>query len=124
MPSGSGVPGQETVEMVGKILSIPLAEGGRATGIDAAGTHSVEEIAHIQPGTNVFSRVHFAARAQRVAAFLDDLGGERDIAGDNEITGGASLYDFIVCDVETPGHLHRTDKIGVRRSQGLVRHEH
>ena len=78
--------GQKTIEIVGEFLLVALAEcSGSATHLDAARTHGIEEVPHVEPCANILGRMQLASRAERMTTFLNDLGRERDVTRDNEI---------------------------------------
>ena len=62
---------------------------------------------------------HLASRAQGVAALVDDLGGERYVAGNNEIAGAHPFDDLVIGYVESARYLHRPNVGQIRRVQRL-----
>ena len=76
---------QETVEVIGEVLAIPLAHRRWPAGIHPTGPHRVQEVTHVEAGSNILRGVQFASRTQCVTALIDDLGGKRNIARDHEI---------------------------------------
>ena len=118
------MPGQELIKLVGEFLLVTLTIGARASAhLDAARPHSVHEIPHIEFGPDIFPGVHFAAWTQDVTAFFDDLGGQRYIARNNQVSGAQSLDDFVVRNVEASRHLERADVLRRRCTQILIRHQ-
>ena len=73
--------------MRGKGLPFALAHRWRSAGLHAAGAQIVHEVAHVKQRPDVGGRKPFAAVAEDVAAFPDDFGGERQVAGDHQIAG-------------------------------------
>ncbi len=101
---------QESVQIIGKLLFVSLAEGRRAAAhFDSAGSHRVEKIPHIKACANIFLGMHFTARAQCVATFFDYLRRERDVTGDDEIAFLYSFYDFIVGHIKSLLYLDGFD---------------
>src|SRR4051812_26867567 len=84
------------VQAVGETLAIRLAEGGRAAGIDAAAAQLIHESAHGQHLRDVVVGVELAARIERVAALLQHIGCQRDVAGDDQVARRQQAYDFPV----------------------------
>jgi len=89
--------------MIGKGLSITLAQGRRATGVDATGAQGIKEITHIQTAANILGIEQFASGAEGQRAFFDGLGCQGNITGDDQIPGDESFDDLIVGHIET-GH--------------------
>ena len=115
---------QKTIQAIRELLFVTLTERGRpAAGINATCPHGVEEVPHVEPGTDILGGVHLAARAQCVAAFFDHFRGKRNVARDDEVTGFQSLDDFVVGDIESPRDLKRVYVWRKRRVYRLVRNQ-
>src|SRR5471030_1069445 len=78
---------QMPVQAVGEVLPVALAVGRRAAGVDAAAAQFVHEGAHRQHLRDVVGGVEIAARIERIAAFFQHVGRQRDIAGDDQSPG-------------------------------------
>ena len=78
---------EEAVELVGEALAVGVVEGGGAAGALAGAAQLVEVVAQGEALLDVFGRVELAARVEGVAALGDDVGGERDVGGDDEVVG-------------------------------------
>ena len=88
--------------------------------LDTTRAQIVHEVAHVEQRPNVGRRVPLAAMAENVAVRLfDDFGGERQVAGDDEVAGVHAFDDLVVGHVEAGGNLHATDMARVaRRASG------
>ena len=64
-------------------MSVALVECSGSAGVDAAGAHGFHEVAHVEAGFDVFFAVEAAAWAEGDGVFVDDFGGEWDVAGDD-----------------------------------------
>ena len=95
--------------MPGEHAAFGLAHRWWAAGLYAAGAQVVHEVAHVEQRADVGGGIPFAAMAEHVAAFLDDLGGERQVAGDDEVAGAHAFDDLVVGHVEAGGNLHAAD---------------
>jgi hypothetical protein len=79
---------EKTIQAIRKHLFVALTERGGATAsINAACSHRVEKVSHVEPGANVLGSMHFASWAERVTALLDNFCGKRNVARDDEVTG-------------------------------------
>src|SRR5450631_869173 len=101
-------------------IAIRLRQRGRTAANVAAGAHRVHEIAHGKNPSNGIRRIALTARIERFAALGDDLGGERNVSGDDEVPGGHALDDLSVRHVETGGYLNRAQGGDAGNRQWLI----
>jgi len=106
--------------MIGEGLTIAFAQGRRTARVNSTCPHSVHEITHIQFSTNASRCIKLSARAQRLSSLFDYLGGERYVAGNDEIARFDAFDDFIVCDIETRTDLKHFDQRRLRQAERLV----
>ena len=76
---------QVPVQAVGELLPVGLAEGGRAARVDAAAAQFFHEGAHRQLLGDIVLRVELAARIERKTALGQHVGGQRDVARDDQV---------------------------------------
>jgi hypothetical protein len=113
------------IEMPGERIAIRLSERRRTTADIAAGAHRVHKIAHGENSADGIRRVALTARIERFPTFGNHLGGERDVGGDDQISGGYALDDLPIGHVESGGYLNGTqarDAGDLQRLIGNQRH--
>lgn len=98
--AASATPNQPVVELSSERLTIRRTEWRRAAGMQSAGTHGVEEIAHAESCSHVIGGEEFSARAERESALRYDLGGQRDVAGDDQVFRACPPDNLVVSDIE------------------------
>jgi len=91
---------QRVVELPGEGVLVAGAEGGWAAGVDAGAAQGIHEVAQGQGGGDAAGVVGFAARGEDADALGDEIGGERDVGGDDEVAGLGAAEDFAVSDVD------------------------
>ncbi len=106
--------------MPGKRLPFGLTHRRRPAGLYSAGAQVVHEIAHVEQWPDIGGRIPFAAVAQYMDAFFDHLDGQRQIAGDDQITGSDPFDDLVIGHVKAGSDLHAADQGRGRNVQRLV----
>ncbi len=96
---------QPLIQLVGKLLAITLAQCRRPAGFNTTGAKCIHEVTHVQPCPNIVFCEQFTARTQRSSTFFNHFGGQRNIAGDNQVSGLGSFNNLIVCHIKAGGDL-------------------
>src|SRR3954471_18356606 len=91
---------QEAVELVGEALAVGVVERRRAAGALARAAQLVQVVAQGEALGDVLDGVELAARVEGVATLGDDVRGERDVGGDDEVAGFELAHDVAVGDVD------------------------
>src|SRR5438876_5160221 len=117
------VTSKEAVELVREALVIRVVERRRTAGPLTRPAQLVEVVAQRQALLDVLRRIELAARIERVPALGDDVGGERNVGGDDEIARRQLAHDVAIRDIDAARHLQGADVRRRRRAQQLVRHQ-
>ncbi len=118
-----GVTGQQLVQVIGEGFSVALAECGRPTGLDTAGTQGIHEIPHIESRTDGGGGVQLTPWVESKTAFLQHFCCQWDITGDDKITGTESSHNLVVGHIKATGNLHGADIAGRWYAYRLVRYQ-
>src|SRR2546427_1907174 len=114
---------KEAVELVREALAVLVVERGRTAGALPRPAQLVQVVAQRQALLDVLRRIELPARIERVAALGDDVGGERDVGGDDQIARRMLAHDVAVRDIDAVPYLQGADVRRRRRAQQLVRHQ-
>src|SRR5882762_10278318 len=99
------LPGKEAIELVGEALAVRVVERRRSAGTLARPAQLVQVVAQRQALVDVLRRIELPARIERVPALGDDVGGERNVGGDDEIARHELAHDMAIRDVDAARHL-------------------
>src|SRR2546427_849771 len=114
---------EEAVELVREALAVRVVERRGCAGPLPRPAQLVQVVAQRQALLDVLRRIELPARIEGVPAFSDDIGGERNVGGDDEIARRELAHDVAIRDVDPARHLQGTDVRRRRRAQQLVRHQ-
>jgi hypothetical protein len=114
------MPGEQFVQVFGKVLTIPLIEGWRPTRVYTTGSQRVHKISHVQPRPDIFRRMQLTSRTERLTALFNYLRRQGYIARNHQVTGTYPFHYFIVSHVKSAGNLKCFDMAGWWRVQSLV----
>src|SRR5216117_111128 len=114
---------EEAVELVREALAVLVVKRRGTAGPLPRPAQLVEVVAQRQALLDVLRRIELPARIERVAALGDDIGGERNVGGDDEIARRELAHDVAVRDVDASRHLQGADVRRRQRAQQLVRHQ-
>src|SRR6266850_4024457 len=103
------LPGEEAIELVREALAVGVVERRGAAGALARPAQLVQVVAQRQALLDVLQRIELPARIERVPALGDDVGGERNVGGDDEIARRELAHDVAIRDVNAARHLQGTD---------------
>src|SRR6267378_7922442 len=94
------LPGEEAIELVGEALAVGVVERRGAAGALPRPAQLVQVVAQRQALLDVLRRIELTARIERVPAFGDDIGGERNVGGDHEIARRQLAHDMAIRDID------------------------
>jgi hypothetical protein len=115
------ISGQVSVQGIGKLPFVAVAELGGTATMYATAAHGIHKISHIQPRLDGTGRIFLSPRAESFSAFANDLIGKWYVTCNHQVPGLYAAYDLIVGDIETLCHLNCLDMFDWRRLQGLIR---
>lgn len=122
-PSLLPLPRQKNIQLIRKRLAVAVVQRRRAAGDHAAVAQFVEQVAHGQAALDVVLGVELAPGVQGVGVLFDDLGGQRDVRGDDQVAGLDELHDGRVHHVEALAHADGGNELRLGDVQGLVGHQ-
>ena len=96
---------QQPVNLICKRLSVCFGKSSWPTCLHPAAAKAIHEISHGESFLNISVGQQFTSRINDGRSLGDDLGGKRNIGGDDQITRMHLLRDALICNIEAAGNL-------------------
>ena len=72
----------------------------------SAAAHGFQKVAHVQASADVVFGEQLSARTQCECLPINDFSRQRNIAGNDEVSGISAAHNFIIGDVKSTRHLN------------------
>ena len=76
----------------------------------SAAAHGFQKVAHVQASAYVVFGEKFSAGTQCECLPINHFRRQRNVAGNDEISGVSAAHDFSVGDIKSSRHLNRADQ--------------
>ncbi len=96
---------QQPVNLIRERLPVCVGKSRRPACLYAAAAEAIHEISHGEAFLYVGAGQQLTSRINDGRSLGDDLGGERNIGSDDQITGMHLQRDALICNIEAAGDL-------------------